>query len=133
MPKPLPVNLLELKPLRNSQWEAGEQEELVVLLVPRFSDPFLGRWLMPRLRSPMIRIKLDAVGSFVWSSCDGSMTVLEIAERLKERFGDSVEPLYERIGMFVRRLQRDSLVTIDMTVRREADRPGAGPSTESHT
>lgn len=105
------LNLLDLKPGRNADWESGEGET-VVLLVPRFRAPLLRKWVLPLLRNPSIRIRLDEAGSFIWVRCDGKTPVSVIAGQLSERFGSRVEPLYERIGLFVRRLQRDELIVL---------------------
>jgi hypothetical protein len=107
----LALNLLDLKPGRNMEWEPGDGEA-VVLLVPRFSGPVLGKWLQPHLRRPCVRVRLDEIGSFIWRLCDGSTPVSVIAEKMKERFGDRVEPLYERIELFIRKLQKDEFITI---------------------
>ncbi len=105
-----PLNLLDLRPGRNVAWEDG-QGAAVVLLVPKFRAPFLRKWLIPLLPSPAFRVKLDEFGSFVWRRCDGATPVSAIAEQLRERFGPGVEPLYERIEVFLRRLQRDEFIT----------------------
>jgi hypothetical protein len=106
-----PLNLLDLKPSRNVEWESAEGDS-VVLLIPRFRGPVLGKWLLPLLSRPEMRIRLDEIGSFVWRRCDGATPVSTIAEQMKERFGPRAEPLYERIEAFVRKLQRDDFITI---------------------
>lgn len=46
----------------------------------------------------------------VWVQCDGSATVYDIGLKLKERFGDPVEPVHERVGRFVQQLKRHGFV-----------------------
>ena len=106
-----PVNLLDLKPSRNVEWETGDGEG-VVLLVPKFRGPVLQKWLVPLLRQPAFRIRLDEVGSFIWRRCDGITPVSVIAAQLSERFGPGVEPLYERIELFLSKMQRDEFIAI---------------------
>lgn len=107
------VNLLDLKPLRNLlHWETGENG-LIVLLVPKFQNRYLVKWLMPRLAKPNFRVKLDAYGSFVWSQCDGNTTVAEMAERMREKFGEKAEPLYDRIARFLQRLEREDFLRLN--------------------
>jgi hypothetical protein len=106
------VNLLELKPKRNSEWETGENDQ-VVLLVPKFREGFLGKWVQPRLSRPYYRVKLDAYGSYIWRACDGNTTVFEIAATMKDKFKEDLESLYERIGKFVRRLDESKFVLMD--------------------
>lgn len=84
-----------------------------MVLVPKFRNPFLVRWLMPRLSKPYIRVKLDDYGSFVWHHCDGTTTVASMAEKMKLRFGAAAEPVEERIGKFLRKLEQGELVVIE--------------------
>ena len=67
--------------------------------------------ILPRLKSPHYKIKLDDIGSFIWGLCDGKKTVKEISGKLKEKFGDKVEPLYERLGAFFQNLEKNKFIT----------------------
>ncbi len=106
------INLLELRPKRNIQWETGENGQ-VVLLVPKFRNGFLAKWVQPRLSRSHYRVKLDAYGSFIWNACDGNTTVFEIADTMKDKFKEDLGSLYDRIGKFVRRLDESKFVLID--------------------
>ncbi len=103
------ANLLDLKPVRNLEWETKEND-LIVLLVPKFRNRVLLRYLLPRLAKPNIRVELDGYGSFLWQQCDGAATVFEIAQRMKTKFGDEFDPSYERIGSFVRQMLRNDFI-----------------------
>jgi hypothetical protein len=105
------VNLLDMKPKRLYPFEV--EEGRVVVLVPKFSGRF-GQWFLLKLRKPNIRVKLDTLGSFVWNHCQGVITVREIADRLKGEFGESAEPVYERVGEFIKRLHRDRLIEMGL-------------------
>jgi hypothetical protein len=106
-------NLLDLKPRRNLDWEAPENN-LVVLLVPKFRNPLVERWFVPLLARPMLRVKLDPLGSAVWNRCDGGTSILEIGEHVAREFGEPLEPLYERIGKFIQKLARDQFLLLDI-------------------
>ncbi len=106
-----PVNLLELRPKRNVPWELKEDGR-AVLLVPRFRHPWLRSWLVPLLARPDFRVQLDPLGTSFWKHCDGATPVSEIARRMAGEFGCAAESLWERIGRFVARLQRDDLVLL---------------------
>ena len=41
-------------------------------------------------------MKLERVGSFIFTHIDGQKTFKEIADEVSEEFGEDVEPLYER-------------------------------------
>lgn len=104
-------NLLSLKPLRSVEWESRENG-LVVLCVPKFRHPLLRRWVLPRLRAPILHVRLDEVGSFVWGLCDGANTVGTIASRLREEFGERLDPEYDRLALFFRMLEREHYVSM---------------------
>jgi hypothetical protein len=104
-------NLLEMKPLHNIQWEKGENN-IVVLLLPRFKNKYLVQWLLPRLKNPNIHLKLDERGSFVWELCDGTKSVIEIVHLMAEKFHEDVEHLYKRTGFFVQQLVREKFVVL---------------------
>lgn len=106
------VNLLELKPARNLQSETGEKGE-IILLVPKFHNRYLVKYIMPHIRKPYFRIKLDEYGSFIWNFCDGNTTVGEISDGMRKKFGDNFDTTYERIGKFVNQLVRDKFLMIE--------------------
>lgn len=62
-------------------------------------------------RPEMSHIHLDETGSFVWSCIDGS-SIFEIADRVRERFGNEAEPLYPRLIMFFSELRECGFVEI---------------------
>lgn len=106
------LNLLELKPRRNLSWQIND-EDRIVLLVPKFRGKLARKWVVPRLPKPDIRVTLDAFGSYVWQRCDGETTVEEIGRRMAEHFNEPLEPLYDRIGIFLRRLVKDRFLILD--------------------
>jgi hypothetical protein len=103
------INLLELVPVRNIKWEKKE-DGLIVLLKPKFKHPFFKKYVLPRMKKPHFMIKLDAVGSFVWEHCDGKKNVKEVARRLKDKFGESAEPLYDRLSLFLQSLEKNRFI-----------------------
>ncbi len=106
------INLLELIPVRNVQHEMNEEQK-VVLLIPKFRSRLTVRYLLPLLAKPYFKLKLDTYGSFVWGRIDGRTTVLRIAEDMKAHYGESVEPVYERVGKFIQMMQREKFVTLN--------------------
>jgi hypothetical protein len=106
------TNLLELTPERNVKWETNEKQ-LVVLLIPKFKNRLSVKYLQPLVAKPNFHLKLDLYGSFVWNRLDGNTTVMKIAESMKEHFGESVEPVYERVGKFIHMLQREKFITLN--------------------
>lgn len=55
-----------------------------------------------KFRIPLYKkITLDEVGSEVFVQIDGYKTVKEIGEKIEMKFGDKVQPLYERLLIFI--------------------------------
>lgn len=91
--------------------ESEDEEGHVVLLRPPPKAQGL-RGLMERFfhRMSAQRIRLDEVGSFAWRSLDGTRTVAEVAESMREEFGERVEPAEERLGHLVLIMRREGLL-----------------------
>ena len=85
---------------------------MVVVLVPKFRNGLVVRWIVPHLRYPNVRVKLDAMGSFVWRLCDGKTTVGEIADRMVGEFGNSAAKAHDRLRTFLLTLEKSDLVNL---------------------
>ncbi len=105
------INLLHLIPVQNTKCETRE-DGLVVLFKPKFANTLLVKYLLPLMKKPYYKIKLDEIGSFFWLKCDGILTVKEIAELHKNKFEDRVEPLYDRISQFLTSLEKNRLIIL---------------------
>ncbi len=91
----------------------------MTLFVPKFQDQWTVRWLIPLLAKPNIRLKLDRYGSYIWNACDGNTTVRDIGQKMGEQFGENADSLYERIGLFIRRLDESQSLLIKGTLNDE--------------
>ncbi len=111
MKSPTPNDLFQSVPVRNLEWESAENN-LVILLVPKFRNRLLARYLLRRMAKPNLRLHLDAYGSFVWRCCDGIRTVGEIADELRKKYGPEAEPCAERTGRFMQLLKKDKFIII---------------------
>jgi len=103
------VNLLGLAPVRFAKWE--EVEGKVILLRPRPTTRG-PRGLLDRFfhRMSANRIRLDEFGSFAWIRLDGSRTVGQVVELMREEFGDRVDPAEERLSHLIWLLRREELL-----------------------
>jgi hypothetical protein len=106
------INLLELTPEQRVGWETAENGSVVVL-VPKFQHELLVKWLVPHLRYPHVRVKLDKLGSFVWKQCDGKTTVATMADKMRSEFADSAESAEDRIRTFLLMLEKSDLVNLN--------------------
>lgn len=103
------LNLWELIPIRKFEFEKSDND-MVTILIPKFTNKFLVQHLMPRLKYPYIKIKLDEIGSAVWLEIDGKKSVGEIAENLEARFGEKIQPIEERLSKFLTQLKMHQFI-----------------------
>lgn len=103
-------NLLLFIPEHAREWEINHENQLVIIKKPKFENKFLKKHLLSRMKRPYFRIRLDDYGSFVWKNIDGQTTVFEIGNRLKTTFGDSIEPVYERLALFIQTLAQNKCI-----------------------
>lgn len=103
-------NLLDFIPQHNIDWEINSDNQLIILKKPKFENSFLKKHLLPLLRDPNFKIKLDKYGSQVWRHIDGRHNVMQIADFLKEEFGEVVDPVYERVGKFILSLEKSKFI-----------------------
>jgi hypothetical protein len=67
------------------------------------------KYLVPRNRSPLIRVRLDDHGSAVWQKIDGRRTVYDIVESLASHFdGDDKYEL--QISIFINHLRQEGYI-----------------------
>ena len=110
---PRSINLLDLVPVRRVEWEVST-DGLITLLRPKFNSRLLRKHLLPRMKRPYYRIHLDRFGSTVWILCDGSRSVDEIGKGLQRKFGEEIEPVYDRLAVFVQHLDRSHFIRLPL-------------------
>ena len=104
-------NLLDAVPVRCVEWEENEKGT-ISLIAPKFRLAWM-RALIGWLNiNPDFQIHLDAFGSFVWKECDGKQDCHVIGSALKTHFGNDVEPVFDRLGIFIRHLVSRKLVRL---------------------
>ena len=103
-------NILDLIPIHAEAWEE-QSDGAVFLKRPRFKSPWLNKIIVKLGIRPYVNIHLDEFGSFVWNQCNGSQPVSEIADKLLEQFGEKVNPVYERLGAFIKLLAYQELIS----------------------
>lgn len=103
------LNLLKLTPVHAARWEAVGDRVVI------HRSPPTGRGIRGAVDRFMYllqasRIRLDQTGSLAWLLIDGERTVDEIANRLREELGESVEPVEERLGKLLQVMHREGLI-----------------------
>lgn len=93
-------NLLDLVPEKLCE-SAFDEEGRTIILAPRFKSRFGKKIFEPFIKDKYVKIHLDKIGTFVWNEIDGQKDVFELSKLLKEKFGEEIDPVYERIGKFL--------------------------------
>lgn len=106
------INYLELTP-NQSYGQEVEQNGNISILIPRFANKILVKLLVPMLKSPYVKVKLDEFGSEVWRQIDGKKNVQEIADILKIKFGEKIEPVEERLTNYLTQIHRYSFISFN--------------------
>jgi hypothetical protein len=109
MKKKQNINYLDLTPVQNVNYESTDG--LVVLLIPKFTHPLMVKYLMPRLKSQFIKIKLDELGTTTWNLIDGTSNVRQICEALKNSRGNQFTYAEERVTKFLTYLYNGKAIT----------------------
>ena len=99
------------RPSRRLEWRELDDGGCLVLR-PKFGEHRVGRWLAARLGHPCYRIRLDDVGAFIWKACDGETPLTVMAGRLRDEFGERVEPAEERLARFVQSMLRSRMIEV---------------------
>jgi hypothetical protein len=102
-------NLLHLIPEKLVESDMKD-DGLAYLVVPKFRGKHTGKWLTKRMRHPTWKLDLDEVGTYVWDQIDGKSNVEKIGNKMKEHFGDNVEPVYDRLNLFLYTMRREDLI-----------------------
>jgi hypothetical protein len=103
-------NLLELTPYRFYKEETDADGNFIVL-IPKFKNKYLVKYLAPKLKSEFFRVQLDKFGSSVWGMLNGENSVKFIAEELVKKHGDEIQPIYDRLPKFIMMLHTNKLIS----------------------
>ncbi len=104
------VNALDLTPIKNYSDEQDESG-LITILIPKFKNTLLKKYLSPKLKNDHFRVKLDKFGSAVWFNIDNESNVYQIIKNIKAKFGDELQEETERITKFLFQLYHKGFIT----------------------
>ena len=106
-------NLLDFIPVRNEKIPFSTDENGKVTLEIENKGLF-NKIAQKLFKKPKISfIHLDDMGSFIWPLMDGQRDILKIGELVKEHFGESAEPLYERLCKYVKILESYGFICLN--------------------
>jgi hypothetical protein len=102
-------NFFDMTPITNYKHEINS-EGIVVVLIPRFDNHFVGKWLNKKSSKKEIKTDLDKSGSKVWLLIDGKRTVYDIYKIVKDESLLDLEQVQERIVTYMRMLYNNGLI-----------------------
>jgi len=104
---------LRVRPAANAAIEVVRSQDGTVLLKLKRREGFAGALLGAVFMVPKEKkIALDKIGSLVWSMCDGSNTVRDIAEEIARRFKLHRKEAQMSVIKFIDSLAKKRLVAI---------------------
>lgn len=105
-------DFFDLTPVRVHEHYEGD-DGVLTIVIPKFRKKFMRKYVAPRMKHPNYKLDLDDVGKTAYKNIDGERKVSDIAEIMKEEFGEKIEPMEERLNEFFRRLYTGSLITFN--------------------
>ena len=110
------LNYLEMTPVPMYSYETAE-EGLIKVLVPKFTSQFAKKYVNKWLKYPYIKANLDEFGTSVWLLMNGENKVDYIGNKLTEQFGERIEPVYDRLTLFLTQLYQAGFIKFKETER----------------
>lgn len=98
-------NYLKKIPVRShkTDWKTDESGRVTLRIQNKGWANKLAQMLLGKPKISYIH--LDEIGSFLWPKLNGELNVIELANLVKEQFGQKAEPLYERLAQYIRILE----------------------------
>ena len=103
-------NYLDKIPMKspNIQYHVNEEKHIIIM---EKHENIYDRLCQHLLKKPKeTKIELDVYGSYVWERINGQKNIYEIGKEVSQNFGTEIEPLYERMALFIRNLEIHGLV-----------------------
>lgn len=105
-------NYLDLIPERASGLAWAQDDEGIVVLEVENTGVF-NRIAQKCFKRPKVtKVHMEQFGSFIWPLIDGKRTVVELADLLKERFGEEAEPLYPRVAKYMQIMESYHFISL---------------------
>lgn len=100
--------LLYIPKKKHETWEVRNNKVYLIFHHNKSIEKFV-RWLV---KKPNVSdMELDEIGSKVWLCIDGQSTVYEIGQEMEKIFGEKINPVYDRLIMYLRYLNRKGWIS----------------------
>ncbi len=90
-------------------WTLNESGEVIIEME---NTGFANRIAQKFFKKPKVSyITLEGMGSFIFTCIDGKRSVFEIGQLLSDKYGEEAEPLYERLSVYMKKLEEVGFTT----------------------
>ena len=103
-------NYLDLVFVKNSVNNFKESEDGLITIFVENKGMFNRLAQKFFKKPPVSQIHLEEFGSFIWKHIDGTQNVLQISEKVHERFLEKAEPLLPRLVQYFKILENNGFV-----------------------
>lgn len=103
-------NFLKYIPIKSdNKWRIKDNGKVIIYFE---HDKLIEKFLYWLVQKPTTTdLELDDIGTEVWLLIDNNKTIYDIGVIIKDKFGDKIEPLYERLIIYFRILKQKKLVS----------------------
>lgn len=110
--KTISANYLDYIPVHNPAHDSKTDEAGNVTIIIENKGLFnkIAQLIFKKPR--FSQVHLEEMGSFIWPLIDGKNTVYDIAGKVKERFGEKAEPLYNRLVQYLKTMEDYDFIKI---------------------
>lgn len=85
----------------------SEDETGIITILEKQDHKIQGLFRSLTFKIPEFKkTELDEYGSFVFKNINGELTVEQLGTKLKEYFGPAVEPVYDRLAVYLQYLEQ---------------------------
>ncbi|MFZ2258341.1 MAG: PqqD family peptide modification chaperone [Clostridiaceae bacterium] len=85
----------------------SEDEAGIITVMEKQDHKIQGLFRRLKFRIPEHKkTELDDYGSFVFKNINGELTVADLGLKLKDHFGPAIEPLYDRLTVYLKYLEQ---------------------------
>lgn len=102
--------LLYIPKKKHSNWQIDKGRVKLIFYHDKPAEKFI-RALMKKSRNS--DVTFDDIGSTTWNLINGQNTVYDIGKELLKIYGEACEPVYDRLIMYIRYLNRRNWISFE--------------------